>query len=269
MGYFIKAEPNVKVYVEDVNPSAKQTIVFLHGWPANHKLFEYQFTVLPAFGYRCIGLDMRGFGQSDKPWGSYSYNRLADDVRSVMAALELQNVTLAAHSIGGAIAIRYMARHNGYAVSKLILMGAAAPSFIKQPHFPYGLSREEVTKIIQQTYENRPEMLRNLTNLFFFKQITPPFSEWFFQMGLDASGYATAKAATSLRDEVLFQDAETIKVPTLILHGIHDQICPFPLAGALHESIPLSKLVPFEYSGHGLFWEEKEKLNQEIIAFLE
>ena len=43
MGYYIKVESDVKVYVEDLNPGGCKTILFLHGWPANHKMFEYQF----------------------------------------------------------------------------------------------------------------------------------------------------------------------------------------------------------------------------------
>ena len=63
MGYYIKVEPNVKIYVEDLNPEGKKTILFLHGWPGSHKLFEYQFDQLPKMGYRCIGIDTRGFGE--------------------------------------------------------------------------------------------------------------------------------------------------------------------------------------------------------------
>ena len=67
---------NVKIYVE-LNPESRKTILFLHGWPGNHRLFEYQFNQLPRFGYRCIGIDT-GFGKSDKPFAGYDYNTLAD-----------------------------------------------------------------------------------------------------------------------------------------------------------------------------------------------
>jgi len=46
MGYYLKVN-NVKLYVEDLNPECKKTILFLHGWPGSHKLFEYQFDKLP------------------------------------------------------------------------------------------------------------------------------------------------------------------------------------------------------------------------------
>ncbi len=103
MEYYINVEPNVYIYVEDINPTGRKTILFIHGWPGNHNLFEYQYDQLPKQGYRCIGLDLRGFGQSSRPWSGYSYNRLADDVRAVVDELQLRDFTLGGHSTGGGI----------------------------------------------------------------------------------------------------------------------------------------------------------------------
>lgn len=270
MGYYVKVEPDVKIYVEDVNPAGEKTILFLHGWPGSHKLFEYQFDQLPKLGYRCIGIDTRGFGKSDKPWEGYDYDRLSDDVRCVIEALKLQDITLAGHSTGGAIAIRYMARHNGYGVSKLTLIAAAAPSLIQRPYFPYGLPKEAVDAIIEGTNNDRPKMLRGFGEMFFFQFISEPFSEWFFQLGLEAAGWATAAVAnTWLGEEGLFTDLGKINVPTLIIHGIHDKVCLFPLAEAQKQGIKNARLVPFEFSGHGSFYDQRDKFNKELVSFIE
>jgi non-heme chloroperoxidase len=268
LGYYVVVEPNVKIYVEDVNPYGEKTILFLHGWPGSHKLFEYQFDQLPKMGYRCIGIDQRGFGESDKPFTGYNYDRFSDDVRGVVDALKLNNFTLAGHSTGGAIAIRYMSRHNEHGVSKLALFAAAAPSLISSPNFPYGLPKEVVTGIIKDTYNDRPKMLREFGNMFFFQHITEPFSDWFFHLGLQAAGWATAQTANAWF-EPLFSDLRKITVPTLILHGIHDKVCPFPLAEVQKQGIKNSRLIPLEYSGHGAFYDEKEKFNKELIQFIE
>ncbi len=267
LGYYVRVEPNVKIFVEDLNPAGKKTILFLHGWPGSHELFEYQFDQLPKKGYRCIGIDQRGFGKSDRPYTGYNYDRLSDDVRGVVEALKLENFTLVGHSTGGAIAIRYMSRHNEYGVSKLALVSAAAPSLIQRPNFPFGLPKEAVNEIIKNTYNDRPQMLRQFGDMFFFQHITEPFSDWFFQLGLQAAGWATAETANAWF-EPLFHDLGKISVPTLILHGIHDKVCPFPLAEAQKQGIKNSKLVPFEYSGHGVFYDEKDKFNEELIRFI-
>jgi hypothetical protein len=54
MGYYINAERDVQIFVEDINPSGHKTILFIHGWPGNHSLFEYQYNELPKRGYRFI-----------------------------------------------------------------------------------------------------------------------------------------------------------------------------------------------------------------------
>ncbi|HEX2927659.1 MAG TPA: alpha/beta hydrolase [Ruminiclostridium sp.] len=267
MEYFIKVEQDVDIFINDINPYGKKIILFVHGWPLSHRAYEYQFNVLPEMGFRCIGMDTRGFGRSSKPFAGYDYNRLAEDVRCVVDALKLRNFVLGGHSMGGATAIRYMSRFNGYGVSKLALFGAAAPSLTMRPDFPYGLPKEDVTKIIQGTYDNRPQMLLDTAPMFFYRPITKALSDWFFQLGFEASGRATAECAKTFRDETLFADLPRIQVPTLILHGIHDRVCLYPLAEAMHKSIRYSRLVPFEYSGHGLFFEEKEKFNRELAGF--
>lgn len=270
MGYYINAEPKVYIYVEDINPARGKTILFIHGWPGNHNLFEYQYNQLPKLGYRCVGMDIRGFGLSDRPWHGYDYNRLADDVRAVVDAMQLSNITLAGHSTGGAIAVRYMARHKGYGVAKLALLAAAAPSLIQRPNFPYGLPRQAVLDIIQGTYANRPAMLRAFGNMIFHNYVTPDLANWVFQLGLQASGFATAAIANAwLDEEALFADLKTIRVPTVILHGLNDKVCLYPLAVAQKKEIPTAKLVPFDSCGHFLFYDQVEAFNKELVQFIE
>jgi non-heme chloroperoxidase len=268
MGYYLKVN-NVKLYVEDLNPECKKTILFLHGWPGSHKLFEYQFDKLPQLGYRCIGIDTRGFGNSDKPFYGYDYNTLSDDVRGVVEALGLRDFTLAGHSTGGAIAVRYMGRHKGYGVSRLVLIAAAAPSLIKRPNFPYGIDEETVLEMIEGTYNDRPQMLKNFGDRFFFQRTSQAFSNWFFQLGLQAAGWATAAIAKTWINEVLFVDMEAIHVPTLIIHGIHDKVVPFQLGEIQQRMIRNSRLVPFELSGHGVFYDQKDEFNALLARFVE
>jgi non-heme chloroperoxidase len=177
MGFYIEAEPDVKIYVEDLNPSGNKTILFLHGWPGDHTLFEYQYNQLPKHGYRCVGIDTRGFGKSDRPWSGYGYDRLSDDVRAVVDAMGLKDFTLGGHSTGGAIAVRYMARHHGHGVRKLGLFAAAAPSLIRRPYFPFGLPRQAVLDIIQTTYTDRPQMLKNFGNMILHNYVPPELND--------------------------------------------------------------------------------------------
>src|SRR5690606_4490343 len=101
MGFFVEVESGVKLYVQDVKTAGKHSIVFLHGWPLSHKQFEYQFNILPHYGIRCIGVDWRGFGKSDKPFDGYNIDRLSDDIRAVIQTLGVKDAILLGHSTGG------------------------------------------------------------------------------------------------------------------------------------------------------------------------
>ena len=265
---YIDVEKGVRIFVNDLNPCKGKTVLFLHGWPSNHKMFEYQFTCLPNYGFRCIGMDIRGFGKSDTPWEGYCYDQLADDVRSVIGALNLHDITLLGFSMGGAISVRYMKRHSGYGVSKLALVSAAAPVFTKRRDYPFGLPIQEVDNIIGQTYTDRPRMISDFGKKFFASKLSNEFNNWFNGLALEASGHATAMTAISLRNEDLRKDAQRIFVPTCIFHAIHDQIVPFPSAKEMHHYIRGSTLIPFEYSGHGLFYDELDRFNYCLMKFL-
>lgn len=268
MQQMIKVAQGVKVFANDINPSGEKTIVFLHGWPASYELFEYQYNKLTQLGYRCIGIDTRGFGSSDKPWSGYEYDRLADDLLAVIRELKLHNVTLLGHSTAGAVAIRYMARHRGYGVSKLVLCAAAAPALVKSVRLPEGQDESVINNIIEGAYTDRPAMLRSFGDIFFYKEVSQPLSDWLFNMGLRAASWATIAISKDWLVEELYDDLPKIQVPTLILHGIHDQVVPFALGEVQHRGIKNSKLVPLENSGHGLFYDEMEKFNAELINFV-
>lgn len=258
MGYYVTVEQGVKLYVEDINPGGNKTIVFLHGWPLSHEQFEYQFDVLPSAGFRCIGIDWRGFGKSDRPYGGYTLDRLADDIRAVVDALQLKEFVLVGHSTGGAIAIKYVVRYNGGDVSKLVLIDAAAPR---------GFTKETAAQLLKQTLNDRANMMRGVTDIFFFQYITKPLSDWFNQLGMQAAGWSTAAIIIMLSDFDLNADLPSIQVPTLIVHGIHDKVIPFSQAEEMHRKIPHSRLPPVMYSGHGSFYEERDKLNELLREF--
>jgi pimeloyl-ACP methyl ester carboxylesterase len=232
-------------------------------------MYEYQFTQLPRHGYRCIGITQRGFGRSSKPWGEYNYDVFADDLKKVIKTLGLHNITLAGHSMGGAVAVHYMARHKGAEVSKLALFGAAAPSFTIKKGFPYGLETSAVDGLIKTCYEDRSKLNLDIGKIFFRSEnaVSQKLADWFYNMGMEASADATAACLATLRDADLRSDMEQVKVPTAIFHATQDKICGFALAEAMAVRIKGSKLVRFENSGHGLFYEEKDKFNRELINF--
>lgn len=266
---YVEVENGVSIFVQDINPGpGSRPVLFIHGWPLNHKMFEYQFNILPQHGFRCIGIDLRGFGQSSKPWGSYAYDRLADDLFRVFEALQLENATLLGFSVGGAVSIRYMSRYNGHHIFRLVLADAASPSLVQQTDSPYGLPMKQADTMIRQIYVNRPEFLRDLSLMFFNRNLGPSMLDWFVSLSLEASSYATIKLLQELAKENVTKDLDKIAVPTAVFHGVHDQIVPFESARLTQQQIKGAVLYPLGNSGHGSPIEQADEFNAALIQFL-
>ncbi|MFG6146745.1 alpha/beta fold hydrolase [Halobacillus sp. B23F22_1] len=266
MSHSIEVDHHVELFVQDIGEG--QPIVFIHGWPVNHQMFEYQMNELPKKGYRFIGIDLRGFGQSDKPAFGYDYDTLAHDIKVVVEYLQLKNFYLAGFSMGGPISIRYATKYANDELAKLILIGAAAPSFTQRDGFNFGMPKEEVTGLIDAIKQDRPAALTEFGSNFYETTTSEALQEWFLGLGLQAAAHATIGCAESLRDEDLRGELDQIKVPVLLMHGKKDEICDYQFALELQKGIPDSQLITFEESGHGLVYDEKVKFNEELLKLL-
>lgn len=266
---YIKVESNVQLHVTDAGKG--RSIVLIHGWPLSDEMYEYQYRVLIDKGFRVIGITLRGFGKSDKPYGDYNYDTHAKDIKKILGKLKIKDAILGGFSMGGAIAIRYISMYNSKHISKLALFGAAAPIWTQRKNFPYNLTKSTVDELIEINNHDRPNLLKNFSQLFSATEITleSGLRDWLYGMGLSASSYATVQSLIALRDTDLRKDLMKIKIPTLILHGKKDKICTFALAEQMNAGISESKIVAFENSGHSLFLEERHKFNNELIQFAE
>lgn len=267
MKKIVKGKHDVSIAVED--SGSGEPLLFLHGWPLNQQMFEYQYNFFLAKGYRVIGVDLRGFGDSDLAIEDYGYDVLADDVHAVVKELGVENAVLVGFSMGGAVAIRYMSRHNGYAIKKLVLIGAAAPVFTQRPDYPFGMTKEEVNDLIEQTKTDRPKMIQEFGKKLFHTRAAAPYKNWIAGLAYKASSYGTILAAIALKDEDLRSDLPRITVSTLIAHGKKDEICPFDFSDEMKKSVPHSVVIPFEKSGHAIFHDEPEKLNDMMLKFIQ
>ncbi|MEH7542555.1 alpha/beta hydrolase [Bacillus thuringiensis] len=267
---FITVEKDVHIFVQDVNPGpGSKTVFFVHGWPLNHQMYQYQLNVLPEHGFRCIAMDIRGNGQSDKPWTGYTYDQLADDIAIVLEALQVENATLVGFSVGGALSIRYMSRYNGRHISKLALIDAVSPSFVKNQESPYGVPKEQADALINQMYANLPKFLNDVSLSFFNRNLGAATLEWFSYLGMQSASYALIKILQAAANEDVTKDLNKINVPTKIFHGVHDQLIPYKSAELTQQRIKNSQLHALTNSGHGSPIDQADELNKELIKFLQ
>jgi pimeloyl-ACP methyl ester carboxylesterase len=264
---YIEVEPNVHLHITDAGEG--RPIVLIHGWPLSDEMFEYQYNDLINKHFRVIGITLRGFGKSDKPYGEYNYDVHALDIKKVLSRLNIKDAVLGGFSMGGSIVIRYASAYKGAHISKLALFGAAAPIWTQREDFPYNLPESAVDELIKLNYKDRPKLLSDFAKIFSATEtsLNQGIGSWLYGICLSASSYATAQCLVALRDTDLRSDLAKIKIPTVIMHGKKDKICSFDLAGQMKAGISGSHIIPFENSGHSLFLEETRKFNAELVKF--
>ena len=266
---YITVEENVRLHVTDLGEG--KPVVLVHGWPLSDAMYEYQYQFLVEKGYRVIGITLRGFGKSDKPYGAYNYDVFAQDIKVVLDKLNIQDATLGGFSMGGAISLHYVAKYKSSRVSKLALFGAAAPSWTQRDGYNFGFTVDAVNELIALSKVNRPQLLENFGKIFGATEtaLSAGFGNWLGGINIEASPYATTHSLIALRDTDLRPELKQINIPTAIFHGTKDKICEYALAEQMQKAIKNSYIVKFENSGHGLFLEELEKFNTELLAFIQ
>ena len=264
---YIEVEKGVKLHVTDLGEG--KPIVLIHGWPLSDEMYEYQYQYLSRRGFRVIGITLRGFGKSDKPYGKYDFDVFSDDIKVVLEKLDIQNATLGGFSLGGAVVLHYITKYNSAHVSKLALFGAAAPLWKQREGFPEGLPDAAVEGLVNATKTQRQDLIASFGAGFPAKEgnISKNVEKWLENINLQASPYAMTESITALSGLDLRPQLSKINIPVTIFQGVYDKNCPLVWAEQLQKGIKNATLIRFENSGHALFVEEMEKFNTELEKF--
>lgn len=264
---YIEVEKNVRLHVTDLGEG--QPIVLIHGWPLSDEMYEYQYQYLSRKGFRVIGITLRGFGKSDKPYGRYDFDVFSDDIKVVLEKLKIENAVLGGFSMGGAVVIHYVTKYNAAHISKLALFGAAAPSWRKRDGAPFGISEADGNGLVLQTMTARQDLIAGFGAAFPAKEgnISKNVEKWLENINLEASPYAITESIKALLNLDLRPQLSKINIPVAIFHGTQDKLCSFEFANELNKGIKNSRIIRFENSGHALFVEESEKFNTELEKF--
>ena len=249
-------------------------VVLIHGWPLDSDMWEYQAGVLASSGYRVIAYDRRGFGRSSQPWSGYDYDTLADDLKAVLDGLDLHQATLVGFSMGGGEVARYMSRHGGARVAQTVLIGAVVPFLLKTDDNPDGVDQTVFDEILAGLRKDRPSFLASFGKQFFGAGVlsSPVSSEllqWTLILALRGSAKATLDCVTAFAATDFRNDLLAFHVPTLIIHGDADATVPIDKSGKLAATmIANSEFRAYEGAPHGLFYTERDRLNQDLLTFL-
>ncbi len=262
----------VSLFYEDYGQG--QPVVFIHGWPLDHQMWEYQLTELPQQGLRCIAYDRRGFGKSSKPFDGYNYDTFADDLKAVLDELNLQNVTLVGFSMGAGEIARYMSRHNGARVAKVVLVGGVTPFLLKTDDNPDGVDQSVFDGMVDNIKKDRADFLQTFAKQFYgVSMISKPVSQAMldgdFVRAYLASPKATIDCVRAFSETDFRADVQGIRVPALIIHGDSDKTVPIESSGEQTANLMINATYKiYDGAPHGLYYTEHAMLNQDLLNFI-
>lgn len=251
---------------------AGRPIVFLAPWGLCCDWWDTAAMNLSERGWRCVSFDRRGHARSDDPCRGYDFDTLADDIATVLDGLDLQNVVLVGHSLGGAEVARYLTRHRGRRVAHAVLIAPTTPFRMKTDDNPVGRSREELEKAYESFKHDLQQRAAQAAPDFFGvpqNPISTETMEWWCRMFLDRCSFKVLRDLFKVMNETDFRsELRTIRTPTLILQGDIDKSAPLELTGRpTHELIAGSRLIVYENAAHGLPYTHTDRMLADIIAF--
>ena len=269
---FITTKDGTQIFYNDWGTG--QPVVFTHGWPLTADAFEDQMFFLVSKGYRCIGHDRRGHGRSSQTWGGNDMDTYADDLASLVEALDLKDAIHVGHSTGGGVVTRYIGRHGSSRVAKAVLISAVPPLLLKTEANPNGLPIELIDQIRAGVQANRHQFMTDFSVGFFGynrpgAKVSQGVLDSFLFQSMLASLPATYECIKAFAETDFTEDLKKFDVPTLIMHGDDDQVVPIGITALVSAKLVKdATLKVYQGLPHGMCTTHKDLINADLLEFI-
>lgn len=264
---------NIDLYYED--HGSGRPVVLVHGWPLSGASWEKQVPALLDAGCRVITYDRRGFGKSSQPTFGYDYDTMAEDLHKLITKLDLRDIALVGFSMGGGEVARYLGVHGSERVSKAVLMAAIPPYMLMTTDNPDGIDGSVFEGMKKAIVADRPALLSKFLSDFYNvdllkgKKVSDEAVHLSWIVAAEASPKGTLDCVTAFSSTDFRDDLKRIDIPTLVIHGDADRICPFPATGKrTPEFVKGAKLIVVNGGPHGINWTHAEEVNRGLVNFL-
>lgn len=280
--FFLETGSQHAVYVEQSGNPDGIPVIFLHGGPCSGTKPDHRRFFNPEY-YQIILFDQRGCGLS-LPFGELENNTtqdLIDDMERIRQNLGIDQWLVFGGSWGAALALLYAQQHQDRVVGMII----RAVFLVRQQDFDW-FSKEGVNRIYPEQWQRllesipkqgREDLVQELCAVLWGedevaqRRVVKEWMAWGGQVALgndykpgSQSDHVTDKMVKQVQmelhyarhnyfineNQILENCAILTNIPTIIIHGRQDLVCPIEAGMKLHQALPQADYVILPNAGH-------------------
>ena len=241
-------------YLTGVNGIApgRRTIVFIHGAGGNALVWQNQRRALDR-GVNTVCMDLPGHGQSPGP-PCTSIAEYGNWVLRFIRSLELREVVLAGHSMGGGVAIDTAIKYPED-LAGLILVGTGARLKVS-------------SQIIQGLEDDFEATASQLVHWCYGPGSPGKLVRWGLEQLFDERQEVVLQDFRACNEFDRMEDIQLIKLPVLVMCGSEDVMTPPKYSQYLADNLQQSTVRIIEGGGHMVMLENPFHVNATILKFL-
>jgi pimeloyl-ACP methyl ester carboxylesterase len=267
---------NLSYIVQGAELGTDGVIVLLHDIMGGAFTWKDILPQLASTKRAVYAIDMLGYGESDHPWQSdTSIWGHADCLSFLFEQLNLTNIVLVGHGIGGGVAQVLATRLCIERVAALVLIDTIAYEYTFAPDWPLPdmkkqqePDRPKETRLEDMIHDLQETLLKGTQNPDRFKQsMNDWISPWDSELGKELLFQQIRLLQPNYSNSVA-SDLKTMGKPTLIIWGEHDAQMPLKIAQRLHRDIPESRLVIVPNAGHIILFDAADDVARAIDDFV-
>jgi 3-oxoadipate enol-lactonase len=262
---FAPADDGCRIHYSEWGNPEGEAVLLLHGLGTDNLGWIRQRR---AFGhdYRCIAIDNRGSGRSDKPEGAYQLTTLSTDAIAVLDHVGVERAHVVGASMGGILAQILAVSHPDRIISLTLACTACTRHRWREEMLEEWvdlIGREGMREFAVRNLEwiFGPRSLRRLwpvAKLLGPMLLRSPEHAFLAQLG----------ALLSVNDEGATEELAGVTAPTLVVTGSQDLLTPVADAEEIAARIPGAELVIIRGAAHGFMLEAAGPFNQVVLDFV-
>ena len=279
---------NFNVWSKKIGNNPKIKVLLLHGGPGStHEYFESFESFLPKEGIEFIYYDQLGSYRSDKPTDTSLWvtERFVEEVEQVRQALHLDssNFYLLGHSWGGILAMEYALKYQqnlkGLIISNMMSSCPAYAAYNKNV-LQKQMDPKIVDSILMFEKENKtadPQYMNLLMNNYYNKHICrvnplpEPVSRMFAHTNTQVYTIMQGPSEFGISGRLALWDRTAdlyrIKVPALVIRGMHDTMDP-DFMEMMSKKLGNGQLVSCPNGSHCSMWDDQPNYFKGLVTFL-